>query len=169
MEEIVRALKAANFGIGGDRIEHLLWRVTEGKELEGIAPRVTVLLIGANNFSSTPEHIVEGVQAVVGALRKARPGTKILVLGLFPRGPRRPAGDPDKTLPEQQAKTESINEGLAKIASGETVLFMDIGRKFLDGDGKLSRENMPDFLHLSPKGYAIWAEAIEGEVKELLH
>jgi lysophospholipase L1-like esterase len=160
-------LKSANFGIGGDRTEHVLWRITEGKELEGISPKVAVLLIGANNFRADSEEIADGITAIVTELRKAKPQMKILLLGVFPRGPRKPS-DPTKVIPEEQAKTKAINDRIAKLDDGKNVFFMDIGGKFLNKDGHLLQENMPDFLHLSPKGYEIWADAIEGKVKELL-
>jgi lysophospholipase L1-like esterase len=160
-------LKAANFGIGGDRTEHVLWRITEGKELEGITPKVAVLLIGANNFHMKGEEIAVGIEAIVTELRKAKPQMKIFLLGIFPRGPRKPS-DPTKVVPEEQPKTKAINDRIAKLDDGRSVFFMDIGGKFLNKDGHLLQENMPDFLHLSPKGYEIWADAIEGKVRELL-
>ena len=85
--------KAANFGIGGDRTEHVLWRIQNG-ELEGIAPKVTVLMIGTNNSgANTPEEIAQGITAIVDELRKRLPNTKILLLGVFPRGESpRPSG-----------------------------------------------------------------------------
>lgn len=160
-------LKAANFGIGDDRTEHVLWRITEGKELEGITPKVAVLLIGANNFHLQSEEIADGIKAIVTELRKAKPQMKILLLGVFPRGPRKPS-DLNRVAPEEQPKTRAINDRIAKLDDGKSVIFMDIGAKFLNKDGYLSKELMPDFLHLSAKGYDIWADAIEGKVKELL-
>ena len=160
-------LKAANFGVGGDRTEHVLWRITSGKELEGIDPKVAVLLIGANNFNLKAVDIADGITAIVAELRRAKPRLKILLLGVLPRGPRKPS-DPSKVVPEEQPKTKAINDRLAKLDDGKSVVFMDIGGRFLNKDGNLLQENMPDFLHLSPKGYEIWADAIEGKVKELL-
>jgi lysophospholipase L1-like esterase len=162
-------LKAANFGIGGDRTEHVLWRITEGKELEGIKPKVAVLMIGTNNVGgSSAEDIAAGVKAIVEQLHKAQPQMKVLLLGVFPRSGKKPS-DPTKVAPaEQQPKIKAINDIIAKLDDGKTVVYMDIGGKFLDKDGNLPKEIMPDFLHLSAKGYDIWAEAIEGKVKELL-
>ena len=128
---------------------------------------MAVLLIGANNFHLDATVISDGVKSIVVELRKAKPQMKVLLLGVFPRGPRKPI-DPTKVAPEDQTKTKAINAGIAKLADGKNVFFMDIGAKFLDSDGNLSKENMPDFLHLSAKGYDIWAHSIEGTVKELL-
>jgi lysophospholipase L1-like esterase len=165
-------LKAANFGIGGDRTEHLLWRITEGKELEGIDPKVAVIMIGTNNSgSNSAEEIAAGVTAIVKTLREKEPQMKLLLLGIFPR-----SGKPGKMLKdansvaadELNTKIPAINKMIAGLADNKTVHYMDIGAKFLNENGALSKEIMPDFLHLSPKGYTIWAEAIKPKIEELL-
>ncbi len=166
-------LKAANFGIGGDRTQHVLWRITEGKELEGIDPKVVVLMIGTNNIGSdSAEQIAEGVSAIVSEVRKQKPKAKVLLLGVFPR-----SGKPAKelktdsvaTAAELQPKVKAINERLAKLDDGKNVKYLDIGDKFLNPDGGLPKDNMPDFLHLSPKGYEIWADAIKKPVEQMLN
>jgi lysophospholipase L1-like esterase len=160
-KEQFEPLKAANFGIGGDRTQHVLWRITEGKELEGIQPKVAVLMIGTNNLSTnTNDEIVEGITAIVKELRRQRPSTKVLLLGVFPRGA--------KPADKNRDRIKEINKAIAKLDDGKTVRFLDIGDKFLAADGELPKEIMPDFLHLSPKGYAIWADAIKGPLAEML-
>ena len=171
-KETFEPLKAANFGIGGDRTQHVLWRITEGKELEGINPKVAVVMIGTNNSGSdTPDQIAEGVTAIVKELRKQRPETKVLLLGVFPRSTK-PGKDykdtPKIAVTDLQPKVKQINDRIAKLDDGKTVKYLDIGARFLEADGGLSREVMPDYLHLSPKGYAIWAEAIKGPVTDML-
>ncbi len=171
-KEHFEPLKAANFGIGGDRTEHVLWRITEGKELEGINPKVAVVMIGTNNSgANSADQIAEGVTAIVKELRKQRPETKVLLLGVFPRSKK--GGKDLKDVPqiaasELQPKVKAINDRIAKLDDGKAVKYLDIGAKFLGPDGGLAREVMPDYLHLSPKGYAIWAEAIKGPVAEML-
>ncbi|HLQ45065.1 MAG TPA: platelet-activating factor acetylhydrolase IB subunit [Planctomycetaceae bacterium] len=151
---------AVNLGIGGDRTQHVLWRLDHGN-VEGISPKAAVLMIGTNNSSdNTPEEIADGVEAIVEKLRAKLPQTKVLVLAIFPRG----ANPEDK---RRQVNTQA-NELIAKLADGESVHFLDIGSKFLGEDGSLSKEIMPDLLHLSEKGYTIWAESIEAKVKELM-
>jgi lysophospholipase L1-like esterase len=145
--------KPANFGIGGDRTQHVLWRISHG-ELDGIKPKALVLMIGTNNSGSDPaEDIASGVTTIVKAIRAKLPETKILLLAVFPRG--------EKTAPNPgREKLAKVNALIAKLDDGKHVHYLDIGAKFLQPDGTLTKEIMPDFLHLSGKGYQIWADAI---------
>jgi lysophospholipase L1-like esterase len=162
-------LKAANFGIGGDQTGHVLWRLTEGKELEGIQPKVAVIMIGTNNTGGhKAEDIAGGIEAIVAELRKQRPHCKVLLLGVFPRGGGINKDDTVCPAAKLNPKIKQINERIAKLDDGKMVIYKDIGAKFLDSEGGLPRTTMPDLLHLSPKGYAIWAEAIKPDVEKLL-
>jgi lysophospholipase L1-like esterase len=168
-KETFEPLKAANFGIGGDRTEHVLWRITEGKELEGINPKVAVIMIGTNNSgSNTPDQIAAGVTAIVKELRTQRPDTKVLLLGVFPRAGKSTKESKSVPAADLQPKIKEINDRIAKLDDGKSVKYLDIGAKFLEKDGSLSRDVMNDYLHLTPKGYGIWAEAIKGPVTEML-
>jgi len=154
----------ANFGIGGDRTQHVLWRIEKG-ELEGIKPKAAVIMIGTNNTGGdSPETIAKGVTKIVETVRTKLPATKILLLAVFPRGekastPEKPNGGRDKI--------KKVNEIIAKLDDKMNVFFLDIGEKFLTPDGSLTKEIMPDFLHLSPAGYQIWADAITPKLAEL--
>lgn len=151
---------AVNLGIGGDRTQHVLWRLDNGN-IEGISPKAAVLMIGTNNSGdNSSEEIADGVEAIVKKLRTKLPKTKVLVLAIFPRG----ANAEDK---RRQVNTKA-NEQIAKLADNEMVYFLDIGPKFVDQDGNLSKEVMPDLLHLNEASYATWAESIEPKLKELL-
>lgn len=161
-------LRAANFGIGGDRTQHVLWRLQNG-EAEGIQPKAIVLMIGTNNTGfepdkvtprNTPPQVAAGVTAVVNTLRQKFPQAKILLLAIFPRGEK-----PDH--PQRQQINE-INRTIAKLHDGRNVHFLDIGQKFLTADGTLTKEIMPDFLHPHEKGYEIWAAAIKEPLARLL-
>jgi lysophospholipase L1-like esterase/ketosteroid isomerase-like protein len=167
-EKYFAPLHAANFGIGGDRTQHVLWRMQNG-ELTGIKPRVVVLMIGTNNTGFerdklTPRNssaeIVTGVTAIVQGLRTQLPEAKILLLAIFPRGAT--PSDP------QRVQINQINPVLAKLADEKHIHFLDINAKFLEPDGALSKEIMPDFLHPNTKGYEIWAEAIKEPLTQLL-
>jgi lysophospholipase L1-like esterase len=154
-------LKAVNLGIGGDQTGHVLWRITEGKELEPIKPKAAVIMIGTNNMGAhAPEQIAGGVKAIVEELHKQRPAMKILVLGIFPRS----AKAEDKI----RDKIKQTNAIIAKLDDGKTVFYKDIGEKFLEKDGTLDKKIMPDLLHLSQAGYEIWAAAIKDDLAKLL-
>lgn len=151
---------AVNLGIGGDRTQHVLWRLDHGN-VEGIQPKLAVLMIGTNNSgNNTPAEIADGIKAIVAKLRTKLPQTKVLVLAIFPRGA-------DKNDARRKVN-EQTNALVAPLADGKSVFYLDIGPKFLAADGTLSKDIMPDLLHLSPQGYEIWATAIESEVARLM-
>jgi lysophospholipase L1-like esterase len=153
--------KAVNLGISGDRTQHVLWRLENGN-IDGVKPKAAVLMIGTNNSNGndhTAEEIADGIKAIVAKLRKELPETKILLLAIFPRG--------EKPNPQREKNAKASKLASAE-ADGKMVHYLDIGDKFLTADGSLSKEIMPDFLHLTPKGYQIWAEAIEPKVAELM-
>jgi lysophospholipase L1-like esterase len=153
-------LKAVNFGIGGDRTQHVLWRVQNGN-FAGITPKAVVLMIGTNNTGSdTAPQIAEGVAAIVKEIQARSPSTKVLLLAVFPRN--------EKADNPARLKIAEINTIIAKLDDGRKVFFLDIGQKFLQPDGTLTREIMPDLLHLSAAGYQIWADAIQDKLAELL-
>jgi lysophospholipase L1-like esterase len=152
-----------NFGIGGDRTQHVLWRITNG-ELDVIKPKAVVLMIGTNNVgSNSAEEIARGVTVIVETIREKQPQAKILLLAVFPRGDK-----PTGKLGAANEKLVQVNEIIAKLNDGEHIFFLDIGSKFPLTDGALSAEIMPDFLHLSPAGYKIWADAIGPKLAELM-
>ncbi len=153
--------KAVNIGIGGDRTQHVLYRLENGN-LEGVKPKAAVVMIGTNNSNgedNTAGQIADGVAAIVNKLRAALPETKILLLAIFPRG---------ENFNPQRGKLTQINQVLQKLDDGDHVRFLDIGHRFLASDGMLPAAIMPDYLHLSPAGYQIWAEAIEPILTQLL-
>ena len=153
--------KVMNAGIGGDRTQHVLWRLDHGN-IDGLHPKLAVLMIGTNNSNredNTAEEIGAGIKAIVAKLREKLPETKVLILAVFPRG--------EKPNPQRE-KNAKASEIASTAADGKMVYFLDIGPTFLADDGTLSREIMPDLLHLSPKGYQIWAASIEAKVAELL-
>jgi lysophospholipase L1-like esterase len=158
-EKAFGAYQPANFGIGGDRTQHVLWRIENG-ELDGIKPKVAVVMIGTNNSGSDPAAaIAKGVTKIVETIRTKSPSTKVLLLAVFPRG--------EKPNPQRE-KLKEVNSTIAKLDDGKHVFFLDIGSKFLQQDGTLPKDVMPDFLHLSAKGYQIWADAITPKLAELL-
>ena len=159
-EEFYGKRNAVNLGISGDRTQHVLWRLDNGN-IEGISPKLAVILIGTNNCgSNTPGEIAEGVEAIVKRLRTKLPKMKVLVLAIFPRGE-------DDSHRGRQVNMKA-NELIAKLADGQMVHFLSINDKFLTKDRILTREVMPDLLHPREKGYRIWAEAMEPTVAKLM-
>jgi lysophospholipase L1-like esterase len=151
--------KAANFGLGGDGTQHLLWRISNG-ELAGITPKVVVLLIGTNNIStSSAEEIAQGITAIVHVLRDRLPNAQVLLLGIFPRDPQPSPG---------RDRIKAVNQRIAKLEDGIHVRFLDIEKAFLNPDDTISPAIMPDYLHLSRRGYRIWADAMEPALWSML-
>jgi lysophospholipase L1-like esterase len=141
-----------NLGFGYDFTENTLWRLVHG-ELEGAKAKAVVIHIGTNNAGkNTPEEIATGVRAICEVVHGRQPQAKILLMAIFPRGPK-----PD-AMREKLAK---VNELLAELDGKNEVTFLNIGPKFLNPDGTLSKEVMFDYLHPTERGYEIWAEAIE--------
>jgi len=154
---------AANLGISGDRTQHVLWRLEHGN-IEGIKPKVAVIMIGTNNVGAKGgvEPVAEtaaGVTAIVQRLRDALPEMKIMLLGIFPRGQ-----EPNLA----RGEVLQINQILNKLHDGKHVWFVDFGYKLIEKDGSISKTIMPDYLHLSQEGYQIWADAIEPKLVKLL-
>ena len=152
---------AVNMGFGGDRTQHVLWRLEHG-HLEGISPKLAVLMIGTNNSNgddNTAEEIADGIIAICKKLRAECPKMKILILAIFPRGPE---------SSDQREKNAKASLLASKIADGKMIHYLDINDKFLTEEGFLSKKIMPDYLHPNEEGYKIWAEAIEPKVAELM-
>ena len=155
---------AINLGVSGDQTQHVLWRLDHGN-LVGLNPKTAVLMIGTNNVSaaafdgSTVGQIAEGVAAVVQKLKDKLPQIRILLVGIFPRGlsPNAQRGD-----------ALQVNQIIQKLADGRNVFYLDFGARFISRDGTIPAEVMPDYLHLSAKGYRIRAEAIEDQLSLLL-
>jgi beta-glucosidase len=154
---------AFNIGFSGDRTEHVLWRLQNGA-VKGISPKLCVIMIGTNNTGhrkENPDHTAAGIKMIVDELLTRIKGTKILLLAIFPRDEK----------PDGQYRV--INDGVNKIIKGyaskeKGVTYLDISDKFLDDEGVLSKEIMPDMLHPNTKGYEIWADSIEPTIQELM-
>lgn len=148
---------AINLGIGGDRTQHVLWRLDNGN-LEGLKPKAAVVMIGTNNSNgedNTVEQIADGITAIVQKLRVRLPETRVLLIPIFPRS---------ENPSPQRGKVLQVNQIVQKLADGKHVVWVDFGHRFVDSDGTIPRDLMPDFLHLSPKAYGIWADSIEADL-----
>jgi lysophospholipase L1-like esterase len=154
---------AGNFGWGGDRTENILWRLANG-ELDGVHPKVIVILAGTNNVGKEPgddakvADITRGVGAIVQACRRLAPGATLVLTGILPRN------DNLAVMPT----IARINANLAKLADGRAVRFLDVNATLADANGMLHEGMTVDGLHLSLKGYEAWAQALRPILTELL-
>ena len=154
--------RALAFGFGGDRTENVLWRLQHG-EVDGISPKVAVLMVGTNNTGSrqeNPRTTAAGIERNIEELQRRLPNTHILLLAIFPRD-ENPQG-------AARQLNEQVNAIIAGYADQRHVNFLNINQAFLDASGTLSREIMPDLLHPNARGYQIWADAMAPELARLL-
>jgi lysophospholipase L1-like esterase len=155
---------AADFGWGADRVENILWRLQNG-ELDGVNPKIIVLLAGTNNIGGPPgddvrvADITRGLKAVVDVCRAKAPDALIVVTAIFPRNDN----------PNANATIDKVNDNLAKFADGKKIRFLNINDKLADKDGKLFEGMMnSDRLHPDIKGYQVWADALKPIFVEIL-
>lgn len=144
-------IKMANFAIAGDQVQNVIWRLQHG-ELEGQDPKLIELLIGTNNLSQDPKDVVAGIKLLIHEYETRCPHADILLLALFPR-----AADPKNA---SRTRIAMLNQSLSQLVADKRIIYLDFGAKFLQPDGILTADIMPDFLHPSVKGYEIWADAI---------
>ena len=153
----------ADFGVGGDRTDNVLWRITNG-EIDGLHPKVTVIMIGTNNIGQCPteksEWAAAGVKKIVDTVHEKMPDTKVLLLGVFPRG-----GKPDDP---RRLKVAEINKIISTFGDGSKTCYLDITKAFLKPDGTLTKEVMHDYLHPTERGYEIWYEAMKPVLDEMM-
>jgi lysophospholipase L1-like esterase len=159
---------AADFGWGADRIENILWRLENG-ELDGVNPKVMVLLAGTNNVgNSVPpggidtavEDVTKGLRAVVRVMQSKAPNAVMILMGIFPRN------DNMDVMPE----IDRINANLANLADGRRIRYLNINDQLADRNGKLHEGmmNANDQLHPTVHGYQVWADALKPVLTELL-
>lgn len=158
----------ANFGIGGDQTQHVIWRIENG-ELDGISPKVLVLMLGTNNSGAhTAEQIAAADRKIVQLIRTRLPDTKILLLAIFPRGPRKARDGSPEPWEQRMAVIRAANADLATLDDGKTIRFLDLNARFLGNDGTIPNIIMPDQLHPNAAGYQLWAEAMQPLLDEMM-
>lgn len=153
---------AADFGWGADTTQNILWRLNNG-EMDGVEPKVVVLLAGTNNLTAPvvgerAASVIRGIDAIVRTIQSKAPQSVILLTGIFPRDDH----------PELQADIRAINLNLAKMADGVRIRFVNLHDQLTDRNGRLLEGMMPDRLHPSLKGYTVWAEALKPLLTEIL-
>ncbi len=160
--------KALNYGIGGDRTYHALWRVQNGI-LDGISPKLIVLMMGVNNVGRkecTPQETAGGLEAILDEIHRRCPDSHILHLAVFPLA--------EQPYDPGRRRVDAINAHLPALAKRKAkawdggITYMSINDGFLNDDGTAQAELLPDFCHPSDKGYQVWAESIEPVVEKYL-
>jgi lysophospholipase L1-like esterase len=157
---------AADFGWGADTTQNILWRLNNG-ELDGVHPKIIVLLAGTNNVGNTTPigtdeakvaDVTRGIQAIVDLMRTKAPDATIILTAIFPRN------DNMAVMPS----INKINVNLARLADGKKTRFLNVNNKLADKDGRLFEGMMGDKLHPTVKGYQVWADALKPIFTELL-
>jgi lysophospholipase L1-like esterase len=156
---------AADFGWGGDTVENVLWRLRNG-ELDGVNPKVIVVMAGTNNLGGVRpgdepakvDEVTRGLNAILATCREKASNAVVILMGITPRNDN----------PAAAAVIEQINANLSKLADGKRVRYLNINDKLADRGGKLLEGMSPDRLHLSVKGYQVWADALKPVLTELL-
>lgn len=154
---------AANFGWGADGVQHMLWRIEHG-ELDGVNPKVIVILAGTNNIGQMPPDdariadLTLGIKTLLELCRRKAPDATIVLTAIFPRN------DNPAVVPG----IRRVNENLARLADGKSVRFLDVNAQLADNDGVLFKGMTVDNLHLSLQGYEVWAAGLRPILRELL-
>lgn len=153
---------AANFGISGDRTQHMLWRIEHGN-FDHIQPKVIVIMAGTNNIADNSEQdIAQGIKQILKQLRMKVPSAKLLLLGIFPRDEK-----PDGPL---RVKVNAVNKRIVRYADNKKIFFLNLNSVFLNNDGTMNTTLMrTDFVHLQLAGYEAWAKAMEPQLAELIN
>ena len=174
LQKVFRDRQVVNLGHPADKTENILWRI-RNHSFDKVSPGVAIVLAGTNNSNNedhTPDQIAGGVQAIVAELRNKLPQTKILLLCIFPRGSsgqrlELKSGRTAAQMNPQWEKINGVNRTLSEFADGRMVVYLDINREFLNGEGELPVDVMPDLLHPNAKGYEIWGRAIQPVVERM--
>lgn len=164
-KEAFRGKRVLDLGFGWDRIQNMLWRVENG-EINGLKPKTIVVLAGTNNMTGTKnarannaEEIAEGVLNLVKNVKKKYPKAKIVVMGILPR-----AGKNDPMRATAKAANKILDERISKLGKKQSIRFLDISDKFVDDTGERIKALYRDSVHLTPAGYAIWADALKANL-----
>ncbi len=164
-QRVWQPLNALCLGLGGDQTQNLLWRLDQG-ELQGLAPRVIVVLIGVNNLwwgGWTPRQTAQGIQAVVSQVQRLLPQTQVMVHGILPASRSR-----TDDLRQRIGQCNALVRQGVETARDPKVHWLDLGDVFVTGDGAIDAKVMHDYLHLSPLGYEAWAHGLKPLVERFI-
>ena len=159
LEALKREFSVLNLGIGGDTTGEVIWRMRYGGQLKGYEAKCICLMIGTNNREEDPRAVADGIKTILREIRVQQPKAVVLLLPIFPRGEG--VADP------RRIRNEAVNGIIREFADGKNVVWVDFIGRFVRPDGVIPRSIMPDLLHPSAEGYAIWAEEILPHVRQV--
>jgi len=156
--EMKREFRLLNLGCGGDTTANVLWRLDHG-EMDGYTTKGVALMIGTNNGEEARE-VAEGIAAVVRKIQEKQPQAVVVLMPIFPC----------RELPTapRRVRNDEVASRIQSLADGARVVWLDFGNDFLEPDGRLSAETMPDFLHPLEPGYRLWRSAIEPVMRRIV-
>ena len=145
-----------NFGVSGDRTQHVLWRVVNGN-WEQLKPRLIVLAIGVNNFpDDTGEEVAEGIKSILHAISKKDSRVNVLLAGPLP------AGEPNSTF---RQRFETVHKFIRQLANNDNISYSGLAFRMLNADRSLNADFFaPDGIHLTSRGYAAFARLLAEEI-----
>ena len=150
---------ALNLGYGGDRTQHVLWRIAHG-ELDGYDAKCIVLMIGTNNNSgkdTKPENVANAIELIVSKIREKQPNAKLVLHPIFPRG----NSAQSVRHAEARVRNNKTNELLKQFAEKDgKIVWVDFNDKLVDATGWVPKSIMRDEIHPTAEGYDIWAAAL---------
>jgi len=161
-EQFYKKYDAADFGVSGEHTEHTLGHIAGGI-LDGLNPKVAVVMIGTNNIGHIPNEqpgwTAAGIKKIVTTVHEKLPDAKVLLLGVFPR---------EGKESRHRKQIEEINAIICKLDDGKKTRYLDLTSKFTDANGEIPKDIMPDGLHPNAAGYKIWAEAMQPLLTEMM-
>lgn len=157
-------LNAVNFGVSGDRTEHVLWRCKDSKLATTTDPKICILNIGCNNLGTwkcqqSSADTLSGVKTIAETLLKRYPKTALIIMCTFPYN--------DNPEDSYRKKGEELNKGILSLKLPRTKI-LDITKDFLQDDGHFKKGLFVDKVHLSAEGYKVWAGALLPLIRPVL-
>lgn len=156
------SLKIQNFGIGGDTVDTVLWRIRDAKVGEKFSPKLVVLMIGINNLFRihSPVDIADGMAVLLKEFRTRLPKSRILLFGVLPARYKATEG--------LRKRIAELNRRYKKLADGKTVIFTEVGRSIIEPDGSISQKTSGDGTHLLEEGYERLVRAVGPKIQGMI-
>jgi len=158
LADLRKTYRILTLGIGGDRVQHNIWRVRNG-ELDGYRTKLVAVMIGTNNnYGDKPDAVAAGIKVLLAEIRAKQPKAKIVLCAIFPRG--------QEPTDRMRIQNEAVNKVIKTYANGRDIVWLDFNDRLVQPDGTISKDLMPDYLHPREAGYRIWADALLPYLKE---